>query len=71
MFSLDASSGYKAMRTWVAPHESPATQLNYRKEAARLMLWPITHCSCSPSSAITEDVILYRMFLRYPPSHGQ
>jgi hypothetical protein len=71
MFSLDASSGYEAMRTWVAPYESSATQLYYREDVERLMLWPIAHCSYSLSSAITEDVILYRMLLRHPSSHGQ
>lgn len=47
-------------------HESPATQLKYRKEAERLMLWAIVERSCALSSLAQEDAVAYRAFLHRP-----
>jgi hypothetical protein len=35
--TLDAANDYEAVQTWLALHESPATQRTYRKEAERLI----------------------------------
>lgn len=64
--TLDASNDYEAVQTWLALHESPATQRTYRKEAERLILWAIVERGRALSSLTTEDAIAYRAFLRHP-----
>jgi site-specific recombinase XerD len=64
--TLDASNDYEAVQTWLALHESPATQRTYRKEAERLILWAIVERGRALSSLTTEDAIAYRTFLRHP-----
>ncbi|WP_018433045.1 site-specific integrase [Paraburkholderia atlantica] len=64
--ALDADNDYEAVRTWLALHESPATQRTYRKEAERLILWAIVERGRALSSLTTEDAIAYRAFLRHP-----
>ncbi|WP_368622186.1 phage integrase family protein [Paraburkholderia sp. BR13444] len=64
--ALDASNDYEAVQTWLALHESPATQRTYRKEAERLILWAIVERGRALSSLTTEDAIAYRAFLRHP-----
>ncbi|WP_322053046.1 site-specific integrase [Paraburkholderia bannensis] len=69
--TLDASNDYQAVQTWLALHESPATQRTYRKEAERLILWAIVERGRALSSLTTEDAIAYRAFLRHPSPHGR
>ncbi|RQM43843.1 integrase, partial [Paraburkholderia bannensis] len=64
--TLDATNDYQAVQTWLALHESPATQRTYRKEAERLILWAIVERGRALSSLTTEDAIAYRAFLRHP-----
>ncbi|AUT76388.1 site-specific integrase [Paraburkholderia hospita] len=64
--TLDATNDYQAVQTWLALHESPATQRTYRKEAERLILWAIVEHGRALSSLTTEDAIAYRAFLRQP-----
>ncbi|MGF6444675.1 phage integrase family protein [Paraburkholderia youngii] len=64
--ALDADNDYEAVQTWLALHESPATQRTYRKEAERLILWAIVERGRALSSLTTEDAIAYRAFLRHP-----
>ena len=54
------------MQAWLSLHESPATQLKYRKEVERLMLWAIVERGCALSSLAQEDAVAYRAFLRRP-----
>jgi site-specific recombinase XerD len=63
---LRADNDYQAVQAWLSLHESPATQLKYRKEAERLMLWAIVERGCALSSLATEDAVAYRAFLRRP-----
>ncbi|WP_233810248.1 site-specific integrase [Paraburkholderia sp. HP33-1] len=69
--TLDASNDYEAVQTWLALHESPATQRTYRKEAERLILWAIVERDRALSSLTTEDAIAYRAFLRHPSPRGR
>ncbi|WP_028223509.1 site-specific integrase [Paraburkholderia oxyphila] len=69
--TLDASNDYEAVQTWLALHESPATQRTYRKEAERLILWAIVERGRALSSLTTEDAIAYRTFLRHPSPRGR
>lgn len=69
--TLDASNDYEAVQTWLALHESPATQRTYRKEAERLILWAIVERGRALSSLTTGDAIAYRTFLRRPSPHGR
>ncbi|WP_321958117.1 site-specific integrase [Paraburkholderia bannensis] len=69
--TLDASNDYQAVQTWLALHESPATQRTYRKEAERLILWAIVERGRALSSLTTEDAIAYRAFLRHPAPHAR
>ncbi|MBB3005346.1 site-specific recombinase XerD [Paraburkholderia tropica] len=69
--TLDATNDYQAVQTWLALHESPATQRTYRKEAERLILWAIVERGRALSSLTTEDAIAYRAFLRHPAPHGR
>ncbi|QBQ98587.1 site-specific integrase [Paraburkholderia pallida] len=69
--TLDASNDYEAVQTWLALHESPATQRTYRKEAERLLLWAIVGRGRALSSLTTEDAIAYRAFLRHPSPHSR
>ncbi|MBB3262092.1 site-specific recombinase XerD [Paraburkholderia bannensis] len=69
--TLDATNDYQAVQTWLALHESPATQRTYRKEAERLILWAIVERGRALSSLTTEDAIAYRAFLRHPTPHGR
>jgi site-specific recombinase XerD len=69
--TLDASNDYEAVHTWLALHESPATQRAYRKEAERLILWAIVERGRALSSLTTEDAIAYRTFLRHPSPRGR
>ncbi|MGF6734662.1 site-specific recombinase XerD [Paraburkholderia youngii] len=64
--ALDADNDYEAVQTWLALHESHATQRTYRKEAERLILWAIVERGRALSSLTTEDAIAYRAFLRHP-----
>ncbi|WP_246024949.1 site-specific integrase [Paraburkholderia dinghuensis] len=64
--TLDATNDYEAVQTWLALHESPATQRTYRKEAERLILWAIVERGRALSSLTTDDAIAYRTFLRHP-----
>lgn len=63
---LRADNDYQAVQTWLAMHESPATQRAYRKEAERLILWAIIERGRALSSLTTEDAVAYRAFLRHP-----
>lgn len=63
---LRADNDYEAIQAWLSPHESPATQYAYRKEAGRLLLWAVVERSCALSSLTTEDAVAYRAFLRRP-----
>ncbi|WP_321961950.1 site-specific integrase [Paraburkholderia sp. J7] len=69
--TLDASNDYEAVQTWLALHESPATQRTYKKEAERLILWAIVERGRALSSLTTEDAIAYRAFLRHPSPRGR
>ncbi|WP_321884716.1 site-specific integrase [Paraburkholderia bannensis] len=69
--TLDAANDYQAVQTWLALHESPATQRAYRKEAERLILWAIVERGRALSSLTTEDAIAYRAFLRHPSPHAR
>jgi site-specific recombinase XerD len=69
--ALDATNDYEAVQTWLALHESPATQRTYRKEAERLILWAIVERGRALSSLTTEDAIAYRTFLRHPAPRGR
>ncbi len=64
--ALRADNDYQAVQAWLSLHESPATQLKYRKEAERLMLWAIVERGCALSSLAQEDAVAYRAFLRRP-----
>jgi site-specific recombinase XerD len=64
--TLRADNDYQAVQAWLSLHESPATQLKYRKEAERLMLWAIVERGCALSSLAQEDAVAYRAFLRRP-----
>ncbi|WP_233838740.1 phage integrase family protein [Paraburkholderia sp. ZP32-5] len=68
---LNASNDYEAIRSWLALHESAATQRAYRKEAERLVLWAIVERGRALSSLNTDDAIAYRGFLRRPAPHGR
>jgi site-specific recombinase XerD len=63
---LNASNDYEAIQSWLALHESAATQRAYRKEAERLILWAIVERGRALSSLTTDDAIAYRGFLRRP-----
>lgn len=63
---LNASNDYEAVQSWLALHESPATQRAYRKEAERLILWAIVERDRALSSLTTDDAIAYRSFVRRP-----
>ncbi|PXX04225.1 site-specific recombinase XerD [Paraburkholderia tropica] len=69
--TLDATNDYQAVQTWLALHESPATQRAYRKEAERLILWAIVERRRTLSALTTEDAIAYRAFLRHPSPHSR
>jgi site-specific recombinase XerD len=64
--TLRANNDYEAVRSWLALHESPATQSAYCKEAERLILWSIVERGRALSSLTTEDAVAYRSFLRRP-----
>lgn len=64
--ALRADNDYQAVQAWLSLHESPATQLKYRKEAERLVLWAIVERGCALSSLAMEDAVAYRAFLRRP-----
>ena len=64
--TLRADNDYQAVQAWLSLHESPATQLKYRKEAERLVLWAIVERGCALSSLAQEDAVAYRAFLRRP-----
>ena len=68
---LNASNDYEAIQSWLALHESAATQRAYRKEAERLLLWAIVERGRALSSLNTDDAIAYRGFLRRPAPHGR
>ncbi|WP_455285801.1 phage integrase family protein [Cupriavidus necator] len=63
---LGVDNDYEAIQTWLALHESPATQRAYRKEAERLILWAIVARGKALSSLTTKDATDYRAFLRRP-----
>lgn len=63
---LNAANDYEAIQSWIALHESAATQRAYRKEAERLVLWAIIERGRALSSLNTDDAIAYRAFLRRP-----
>lgn len=64
---IAANDDVAAVGLWLAEyHDSPHTFRNYRKEAARLMLWA-TQVRNKPVSSLTrEDVIAYEAFLAQP-----
>lgn len=64
--TLRADNDYQAVQAWLSLHEAPATQLKYRKEAERLMLWALVERGCALSSLTQEDAVAYRAFLRRP-----
>jgi len=64
--AMRADNDYQAVQAWLSLHESPATQLKYRKEAERLILWANFERGCALSSLATEDAVAYRAFLRRP-----
>jgi site-specific recombinase XerD len=64
--ALRANNDYQAVQAWLALHESPGTQLKYRKEAERLMLWAVVERGCALSSLAQEDAVAYRAFMRRP-----
>ena len=64
--ALRADNDYQAVQAWLSLYESPGTQLKYRKEAERLMLWAIVERGCALSSLAMEDAVAYRAFLRQP-----
>ena len=64
--AMRANNDYQAVQAWLSLHESPATQLKYRKEAERLILWANFERGCALSSLTTEDAVAYRAFLRRP-----
>ena len=64
--AMRADNDYQAVQAWLSLHESPATQLKYRKEAERLILWADFERDCALSSLTTEDAVAYRAFLRRP-----
>jgi site-specific recombinase XerD len=64
--ALRADNDYQAVQAWLSLHEAPATQMKYRKEAERLMLWAIVERGCALSSLAQEDAVAYRAFLRRP-----
>ena len=66
---LNASNDYEAIQSWLALHESAATQRAYRKEAERLLLWAIVERGRALSSLNTDDAIAYRGLLRRPSPH--
>ena len=64
--AMRADNDYQAVQAWLSLHESPATQLKYRKEAERMILWANFERGCALSSLTTEDAVAYRAFLRRP-----
>lgn len=64
--AMRANNDYQAVQAWLSLHESPATQLKYRKEAERLILWAVVERGCALSSLAMEDAVAYRAFLRRP-----
>ena len=64
--TLSAGNDYEAVQSWLALHESTATQRAYRKEAERLILWAVFERGRALSSLTTDDAIAYRTFLRQP-----
>ncbi|HDR8860313.1 TPA: site-specific integrase [Burkholderia territorii] len=68
---LNASNDYEAIQSWLALHESAATQRAYRKEAERLILWAVVERGRALSSLNTDDAIAYRGFLRKPTPHDR
>lgn len=64
--TLNATNDYEAVQSWLALHESVATQRAYRKEAERLILWAIVERGRALSSLTTDDAIAYRAFVRRP-----
>ncbi|MCA3194060.1 MAG: tyrosine-type recombinase/integrase [Cupriavidus sp.] len=74
---LAATDDREAVFAWLAakgpvPGEGGRfthTQLAYRKEAERFLLWVTLERRCALSSATVEDCIAYRDFLLDPPVH--
>lgn len=72
---LHASDDRDAILAWLtvrAPAASASgrlspTQLAYRKEAERFLLWVTLERRCALSSATVEDCVAYRDFLLAPP----
>lgn len=74
---LAADDDRAAILAWLAA-KGPApgaqerlthTQLAYRKEAERFLLWITLERRCALSSATVEDCVAYRDFLLDPPAH--
>lgn len=74
---LAAQDDREAVLAWLAA-KGPAlgdsrrlthTQLAYRKEAERFLLWITLERRCALSSATVEDCVAYRDFLLVPPRH--
>ena len=63
---LSASNDYEAAQSWIERHEADATQRAYKKEAERLILWPVVQRGKALSSLTAEDATAYRAFLRNP-----
>lgn len=71
---IAANTDHAAIHTWLASKRSgtdggpSTTQLAYRKEAERLLLWAVLERSKPLSSLTTEDAQAYAAFLVAPPS---
>lgn len=80
---LDADNDLDAIRAWLdskasaplvdaVPEAVPRltnTQLSYRREAERFLLFMLLERHRAFSSATIEDCVAYRQFLMHPPAH--
>ena len=66
---LKAINDYEAICEWLSLHEGK-TNLSYKKEAERLLLWSIMNLRKPFSSLNVADIVAYRAFLKDPqPEH--
>ncbi|MCG9084282.1 tyrosine-type recombinase/integrase [Laribacter hongkongensis] len=64
---LAADNDVQAVTIWLREYEdSPLTQLNYRKEAERFLLWAAQTCGKPLSALSREDIQDYERFLASP-----
>ena len=64
--SLGAVDDRAAIQAWLDLRESETTQRAYRKEVERYVLWCVLERGRAFSSAMAEDALAYRKFLRRP-----